>query len=106
MTAPTFVKALRQMLLDAESPVEWSPDGLRVRVKKPFEPCVHMTGTTSRKYSTFVRQLNNHGFRSVVQNVWCHEHFSRDKPNNDHLIVPVRRRVRFSNVANSNVGAS
>ena len=103
MTVPKFDTALRQMLSKNGSPVVWSADGLKIRVVSQFEPCMFMTCTVSRKYSTFVRQLNNHGFRSNGLNVWSHEEFARDRPDRDHLIVPLRRRVRFAESANSNV---
>lgn len=106
MSVPKFIKALRQMLLSENSPVRWSPDGLRIRVIDRFEPCMHMTCTVSRKYSTFVRQLNNHGFKSFGLKVWSHRLFTRSTPHMDRLIVPIRRRVRFANSADANVSAS
>ncbi len=107
MSVPSFIQALRYMLSNPESPVEWDGHGQHVRVTERFEPCVHMTCTVSRKYGTFMRQLNNHGFRSRETNVWSHPLFAQNTPHRDHLITPVRRRERAGAcTADANVGGA
>lgn len=104
MSVPKFILSLRTMMSNPQSPVEWSDNGRNIRVKFQFEPCMHMTSTVSRKYGTFMRQLNNHGFRSRETNVWSHPLFAEHTPHKDHLITPVRRRKDGAQGADTNVG--
>ncbi|KAI8869372.1 winged helix DNA-binding domain-containing protein, partial [Ramicandelaber brevisporus] len=82
---------------NAQGYIKWSDDGLNLVIVdiEKLEKTVMIQHFKHSKLSSFVRQLNQHGFRKikvVIENgseTYHHPHFQRDKP---ELMVHIMRK--------------
>lgn len=98
----SFGLKLHEILDKYSNYIHWQPHGraFKISIPKRFEMKVCPKYFNHSRYSTFLRQLNNHGFKHITQgrdrNCYYHEAFLKGIPSVTKFMPPPSNRRRLT----------